>query len=108
MDHFSKCGDIQAFIPSIKHPSLPCPLVAADITTFNPQYLSFEQPSLDDYKTMSIWNSPELPGFSDEEKRAFFSEVVYYPPPASLEEEDPTVTTGKTRKQKNGDYEAVP
>ena len=89
MTRFTQAGDIQAYIPKIGHPSLPCPLVAADVEGFDPMYLSFEQPTLEDYKIMSLWNSPELPGFSDEEKQVLFSHVKYYPPPPNFKEEEP-------------------
>ena len=106
MEHFTKCDDIQAYIPKIEHPSLPGPLVAADVKTFNPSYLSFEQATIEDYKMMSLYNSPELPGFSEEEKKLLFSEVVFFPPPKDFKEDvydDSTVS-----KYKKGGYDALP
>jgi hypothetical protein len=93
--HFTSCPDIQAYIPVISHPTLPFPLVAADVTTFDPKYLAFELPKQDLYHVQSLYNKNELPGFTEQEMKALFSEVRFFPPPEDLEEIAPPKAGGK-------------
>jgi len=79
--HFTEC-EIRAYIPVITHPNLAFPLVAADVSTFDCTYLSFQLPRDELYYAQSLFNKNELPNFTDNEMKALFSEVRFFPPPA--------------------------
>lgn len=85
-DHFSDCEGMQAYIPFVTHSKLAYPLVAADMRTFNCDYLAFEMPNEEMYMMQNLYNPQELPGFSELEFKQLFSEVKHYPPPEGLVE----------------------
>mmetsp|Transcript_14666 Transcript_14666/g.34599 ORF Transcript_14666/g.34599 Transcript_14666/m.34599 type:complete len:748 (+) Transcript_14666:518-2761(+) len=108
-EHFTTC-DIQAFIPIYRQNGLAYPLIAADVTTFEPKYLPFEMDREEDYLVQSLYNKAELPGYTDDELKALFSEVHYFPPPSGLVEEDDAAKKKKKKwgmGKKKGDYEEV-
>lgn len=95
-EHFSHIDDVQAYIPEIAHPQLAYPLVAAEITTMDKAYLSFEMDSLDHYMQQSIVREAEFPGADLETIDNYFSNVKYYPVPDDLKIEEEVVQRRKS------------
>jgi hypothetical protein len=91
--HFTSVDDIQAYIPEMRDPSLPFPIICTAVSTYKDTYNSFEDEGraglfdeccVNSKKEWDWFNEGE--GLSNDKRDSLFSKVKYYAPPEGYED----------------------